>query len=364
MKSAGAIGPALPLLEEAQDRFEAIEQAKPGRGAEQAALSCLTERGDCLCTLGRLDEAAEVCEEVIRRAERLGAERDVAVGKGQLGTVRLLQRRYPEALALHAEASERFDRLGEPGTVAQYWHQIGRAYQEAGQSEAAEDAYRRSLAIDVQLGNVADQASTLGQLGLLYDDLLDRPEEAVDFLRQAVAIYIAIGNLANEGRVRNNLAIRLRKLGRLDEARLEARRAVECDALFGDAAEPWKTWGVLSDIESDACQPAEADAARAKAIAAYLAYRRDGGENHYDDSRLALAVTQSLLAGDPASATSLLQQFAARPNLPQGFRPFIQSLQSIVTGRRDPSLATAPGLSYIMAAEILLLTETLEAERL
>ncbi len=108
----------------------------------------MTERGDCLMTLGRLYEAAVAYEEAIRRDEKRGAERDVAVEKGNLGTVRMFQRRYREALEAHEDARERFIRLNEPGMVAVSWHQTGSVYQEMGQPEAAEDAYRQSLAGD------------------------------------------------------------------------------------------------------------------------------------------------------------------------------------------------------------------------
>ena len=79
---------------------------------------CLIERGNCLLRLGRLDAAAAAYEEVIRLAEQQGDERDVAVGKGQLGTVYLDQRRYPEALAAYAEAREQFEGLQELASVA------------------------------------------------------------------------------------------------------------------------------------------------------------------------------------------------------------------------------------------------------
>ncbi len=128
---------------------------------------CFAEQGDCLLDLGRLDEAAAAYEESIRRAEQLGDDREVAVGKGQLGTVRLQQRRYGEALAAYAEARERFTQLDEPGTVAVIWHQTGMAYQEAGQPEAAEDAYRKSLAIKVRLGRcrrAGEHAQATGEL--------------------------------------------------------------------------------------------------------------------------------------------------------------------------------------------------------
>src|SRR3954466_13575702 len=93
LNTAGGAERALPLLDEARERFEAVEQREPGRGAARMASACLMERGDCLLDLGRLDDAAAAYEEGIRRDEKQGNTRGVAVGKGQLGTVRLQQRR-------------------------------------------------------------------------------------------------------------------------------------------------------------------------------------------------------------------------------------------------------------------------------
>ena len=56
-------------------------------------------------------------------------------------------------------------------------------------------------------------------------------------------------------------------------------RAIVCKQPFGHAAEPWKTFEILSKIERDAGRPEAAFEARRRAIEAYLAYRRDGGEN-------------------------------------------------------------------------------------
>jgi tetratricopeptide (TPR) repeat protein len=233
------------------------------------------------------------------------------------------------------------------------------AYQEASEPEAAEEAYRKSLAINVQLGNVAGQAATLLHLGNLYDNALDRPEEAAAFYRQAAEKYVDIEDMASEGRARSNVGNTLRKLRRHGEARQEIRRAIECDARFGHAAEPWKTWAILAVIETDAGNLDAATAVRSKAIACYLAYRRDGGENHDAPGRIALAASQPLLAGDPAAAASFLQQLAAEPGA-AWLLPFIHALQAITAGSRDRSLADAPELHYSMAAEILFLIETLD----
>jgi hypothetical protein len=70
-------------------------------------------------------------------------------------------------------------------------------------------------------------------------------------------------------------------------------------------------------------------------------------------------VTQALLAGDRAPSTGILEQLAGDPRA-AWLGAFIRALQAIVNGSRDCRLADAPDLSYSMAAEILLLIDTLE----
>lgn len=360
LTAAGRSDQALPFLDEALARFENIPEDRVGNVAKGMAAVCYARRGQCLGELRRLEEAAAAYEESIRRAEELGAERDIAVRKANLGTIRLMQRRYEEALKAHEEAREQFTRLDEPGSVAGSWHQVGTLYQEVGQPEAAEDAYRKSLALKVRLGDVAGQALTLGQLGSFYDDVLGRPEEAVAFLRQAADKYAELGDEGSEGRTRNNLGDTLRKLRRFEEARQEIRRAIEIRAQFGRASQLWTTWNILQQIEIADGNPIAAAEAKRKAVECFLAHRRDGGENHYSDGRVCLAVTQALLAGEPAAAASLLQQLSANNDLPAWLRPFIEALQAIVAGSRDRMLADNPELDYSMIAEILFLIETLE----
>jgi tetratricopeptide (TPR) repeat protein len=361
LKEVGGAQQALPLLQEAGRRFEAIANANDNKNAAGMASACLTEQGDCLRDLGRYDTAAAAYEEAIRRDEQQGDLRGVAVGKGQLGTVRLYQQRYAEALEAYQQARETFSRLQEPGTVAIVWHQIGMVHAGAGQPEAAEEAYNQSLAIKVQLGNQAGQANTLGQLGILYADVLSRPEEAVPFYLRAAEIYSSINDTLKEGRQWNNLAITFRKLQRLEEARQAIRRAIECTASFGHAAEPWTSWSSLADIETAAGNGASAADARQQALAAFLAYRRDGGENQTRSGRLALAIREALASGNPAEAASLLQQLAADPRA-ASMLPFLTALHAITAGSRDRSLAEDPALDYDDAAEVLLLIEALEAE--
>ena len=101
----GAAEAALAPLGEAQRRFQALADAG-NTGAAQMASAAITETADCLRDLGRLDEAAAAYQEAIRRDEQLDDRRGVAVSKGQLGTVRLHQKRYQEALEAYTEARD------------------------------------------------------------------------------------------------------------------------------------------------------------------------------------------------------------------------------------------------------------------
>ena len=210
------------------------------------------------------------------------------------------------------------------------------AYQETGQPEAAEDAYRKSLAISVRLGDVAMQAGTLNQLGILYDDVLGRTEEAVAFFRQAMNKYVEISDVASEGSQRSNLAIYLRKLRRLDEARQEILRTIECDAQFGHAAEPWRP-GPSSPTSRRT--PATRPPPRRRSVTpspatsptAATAARTTTGSG-----RLIIAVTQSLRAGEPAGAASLLQKAAADTKL------VASAASSKPSKPSSPAAATAP----------------------
>src|SRR5262249_36495684 len=151
--------------------------------------------------------------------------RGTAVAKVNLSWVHIDQKRYDEALKCCLEALEIFESLGEPGSVAISWHQIGMAHRQAGQFEQAEQAYRRSLAIEVQQQNRMGEASSLTELGNLYDQM-ERLEEAATFYRQAVDIAARLQDKRREGLRRSNLANTLIKLQLYDEARHELRRAI------------------------------------------------------------------------------------------------------------------------------------------
>ncbi|MCP5102771.1 MAG: tetratricopeptide repeat protein, partial [bacterium] len=357
LRLGGAAEAALQPIDEAYRRFQRLADQGDTSAAGMAAGS-LVEKGDCLRPLGRLEEAAAAYEEGIHLGEKLESFRDVAVGKGQLGTVRMYQKRYKEALNAYDEALKIFENLGEPASVAVIWHQIGRVHEEANRFEAAEQAYRQALAIEVQQNNSAGEADSLNQLGNLYGRM-GRLEEAVIFYRQAADKYVEINDMSNEGRVRSNLADRLIKLKRYDEARREIHRAIECNKPYGHAAEPWKTWDILCDLEQAEGNREASDRAREQAIQLYLAYRRDGGENHEPGGRLCAGFRQALREQPVEEIKKQFTAAANDPGIHPSLIPLIPKLQDILAGSRDPGLAADPELWVTYAAEILFLLEEL-----
>lgn len=356
LQMGGAAEAALPLLDEARRRFQVLADAG-STDAKRMVSATITERGDCLTALGRWDEAAAAYQQSIRQDEQRVDSRSVAVNKGQLGYVRLLQGRYAEALETYNEVRAIFESLGEPGSVATVWHQIGMVHSRARQFEQAERAYRQSLAIKVQQKNLSGEASTLSELSYL-SVVMGRLEEAVKCLRQAADIYVKLKNQRHEGSIRSNLAITLFKLQHYDEARREIRRAIECNEPYGHAAEPWKAWGILYDLEQATNNPQAAAQARQQAIKSYLAYRHAGGQSMTRNARLCALVVQAIQVGDMTQIEPFLAQTLEEADTSKG-NAIIPKLQAIVRGERNPALADDPNLYYQDAVELQLLLEVL-----
>lgn len=359
--AVAAYDEALLLAQEGRSLFEAIAKRGTVIGADVMADSCLSEAGSCLMELGRLDEAAATFEDAIRRAQQRGADRAVAVERSKLAMIRLQQKRYPEALSAFSEARDIFLRLKEPYGVCVGWHQIGLVYQDLGQLEAAEEAYRESLTISVQLDLAAAQASTLAQLGDLYTNHLGRPETAVTCHQKAAELYGESGDARRAALQSITLADILRNLNRLEEARHAIRQGIAqiSAAPLNMALLASKCWAVLNQIETEAQDRAAAAAARSQAMSFLLAHRRQGGANDIDEGRYAGAVLNDILSRNPATVLPQLQQWSADPEAAE-WHPFLRSLQDILSGNRERSFEENPALHFAAATELLLLIELLE----
>lgn len=351
LSMAGQSEQALPYFQTARQRLLALAGAG-GAGAERMASVCLTEMGDCFLFLGRYEAAAGHYQQAIELDEKRGDFRDVAVGRTQLATTRMLQKNYPEALRLHEEAKAFFERNGEAAMMATAWHQIGMVHQEAQNYPAAEKAYQQSLEIKIREKNKAGEASSVDQLGILYS-LMGKLEDSVTMHEKAANIRAELKDLLKEGRSRNNLAIRLLQLHRPAEARTQLLRAIECLSQFGHAAEPWKTWDTLCNLETAEGNPAAATEARAKAMQAYAAYRKDGGESQSNHFQLIAATAQAMQAGQEGELIPQLENLLGQDR-PAFVKALLRALLALLRGERSPALADDPELDIMDAVELRL----------
>jgi tetratricopeptide (TPR) repeat protein len=356
LSASGRAGDALGVLDEARRRLAALA-ADGNENAAAMEPPAIRARADALCALGRLDDAAAACEESAEREEARGSGRGVAVSRGQLGTVRLRQRRFPEALAAYEEAKRAFEALGELGAVATTWHQMGSVHEEDASLDAAEHAHRQALALEVARNDRAREAATLGQLGVLCWQQ-GRMEEAVSLLQQAIGRHHDLGDELREGADRSNLAGVYRHLGLLDEARDALQAALTLKQPHGHAAEPWKTYAALADTERDAGRPEAAQEARLRAITTYRAYRDAGGEPTDGATRFVARFGEALRTAGPAAARALLPDPA---DAPARFAPTLLALHAIAAGRRDAALADNPAHHPGGAVELALLLASLPA---
>ena len=359
LRVGGAVEDALKSINAAHKSFCLLAGEVDTDAVGNMISASLAKKGECLLDLGRLEESAAAYEESIHVAEELKSERHIAVGKGQLGTVRFSQGRYEEAIKAHNEAREIFENLGELNMAAVALQQTGVVFEETGQFEEAEQAFQQSLAVNVQQENPLDEARSLGRLGSLYAKM-GRPEDAVIFFRRSAAKYTEINDMANEGRVRGNLTITLIMLKRYGEARQEIQRAIECFKPYGHHVEPWRAWDKLREIElADGNQEAAARA-REQAIQLYLACRRDGGEDQNQGGRLCALFGEAMEKQKPEEIKKQLDEVTSDPNIPESGKLLISKLQAILAGSREAGLASDAGLDYTDAAEILFLLERLE----
>jgi tetratricopeptide (TPR) repeat protein len=349
LKMSGDSKPALTYLKSARTQFDRLGR-DGNKSAQRMASACLTEKGDCLRSLGRLDEAAAAYEESIALDEKLGDLRGAAVGKGNLGTVRYYQKQYAEALTAHESAIQSFESLGEPAMVATGWHQMGMVHEASNNYPAAETAYRKSLGIRVQQNNKDGEASSLLQLGNLFDKM-GQLEDAVTFYRQAADIYVALGDMAKEGVARGSLADTFIKLKRYDDARQEIVRAIECFKPFGHTVTPWKAWQILSTIEQAQGNATAAKNARDQAVALYMAFRRSGGGKYEYGAQLCAMVGDEIQRGARAEVEAAFGQFG------KDWQPLIGALRQILDGVRD--VQVVEGLDYMDEVDVRLLLEQL-----
>ena len=147
----------------------------------------------------------------------------VAQERGELGTA---QDWYRKSLAIEEELGDR------PG-MAKTYHQLGIVAQERGELGTAQDWYRKSLAIEEELGDRPSMAVTNQQLGTVARE---RGElgTAQDWYRKSLAIKEELGNRPGMAITYHSLGIVARERGELGTAQDWYRKSLAIDEELGN----------------------------------------------------------------------------------------------------------------------------------
>jgi tetratricopeptide (TPR) repeat protein len=210
----GDLGAALNLMELARARFEQAGDVRNACGQR-------CQIGDLLAGSGLCERAAEVLEEVLSSASRLGLPVVAAAAKHSLAMAWARLGRLKEAAALQTEALSTFAAQGErrmEGAAGSYLAQILLLAGDLGEAERAARNALEALKVAPPLRPEA--------LAVLSSALLarSRTQEAVTTAADAVALMQALGGVERgESLVWLSQVEALRAAGRDEEARQAAR---------------------------------------------------------------------------------------------------------------------------------------------
>ncbi len=327
-----------------------LSQLKQSPSVQKQKGLALTDLADALTAQGEWSRAKEAYKAGLEIAEKLGDVRDMAVSKGQLASLALMQDRLSEAADWYQEVLHLFRNLNEPVHEAIYTHQLGIVYQRGENWEAAEQTYREAARLKEQQGLLVG----INGAGSSWDHLAQvciatgRLSEAEQWYRKALSIFQDAAYQPGIARTLSNLAALLADdPTRLDEARrLTEESLVIQETLDPAAAEVWNTYALLAHIVSQQGDSSQAAAYRAKSRQAYLAFPGWRQQVQQHEELIAVVVQGS-------GVKAALEPYG------EAWANLKAAIRSLLSGERDEAALCGP-LNYMEAAIIRAILEGME----
>jgi diguanylate cyclase (GGDEF)-like protein len=243
---AGDSAGALTLFEQAvlaaeqTDDRKALAQALYHRGYTRGV------RGEFANGLSDLKRAAALYDELDLPGQRTTVFNGIAIVYNRMGDAEQARHFYTSALRYQQSA-------GLQRELVVTWHNLGRVHENLGDWDAAEQAFRASLAISRELDYGRGQAHPLrGLAGVL--NATGRPADALRLLDEAAALLRDMTDERLRGQILLQRGIAYRQLGRGAEGHAALRDAL---AIFEKAQSPaeqahvHEEWSRLHASEGD-----------------------------------------------------------------------------------------------------------------
>jgi tetratricopeptide (TPR) repeat protein len=239
--------------------------ALPG-GPDRARMVAHNGAGVLAAEQGDLAGARAHFEAAIALAEALGDDARVARIGGNLGSIALYERDYPEAIRRYTEAMDRAD---DQRSLSLWQQNAGLAHEAAGDRDRGLELVRRSIVGAREAGDPAHLSSTLRTLARLelHDDAT-APDGPAELVREGLAISRELSD-------RHALAETLETLGGIARRRGDPRTGA---ILIAAAAAARDAAGAMRAPDEDAWVRREEAALRAAlGEEAYAAAVAEGG---------------------------------------------------------------------------------------
>ncbi|GGS25304.1 SARP family transcriptional regulator [Streptomyces rubiginosohelvolus] len=250
-------GVALKQLGDAEQALLMYRQAgeiNRELGLLRGEARCLNNQASAYLTLARLDRAEECLLANLPLTRSAGDLHLRMLTLVNLGLVHQQQARFPQAVRVLTEALEEARTHGLLYAQAVTHETLGWVHNDAGRHTTAVVAFEEALGIAERVENQTCQVDSL--TGLASAELrLGRTDAALEHLREATCI--GEGSEVSLVGVRMGLARIHLRLGRFDDARLEAQRSLE-EARTGSRLDLSRLHGLLGAIhlaakDRDAC---------------------------------------------------------------------------------------------------------------
>ena len=357
MKAGGSGEQALTYLQQAQSLLEpTIDNDKT---AGLYLVASLMEQGECLFTQGQLVPAEVSYSRAIEVAESVDDLRGSGVAQTQRASIYSAMSKPADALRGFESALEVFKQLDEVVLIVNVWHQIAMLHRVNQDFDGAKSALGSALWLLKTQENAPGIISSLFELGSLCE-AQDDYAGAVDYYRQALQASKDSGDQYRQVASGNKLADALRQTGQIEEALKVLEAAGNLGQQFGHDAEPWKTWDILSRLETASDNPKGAMAARQRAIEAYVAYRVEGGQNNEGDGQLCAMVLQGIQTEQTRKVKEILSKLGANEAWQSTENQALLSvLNDFLQGKRELPLIENTALYYRHVAELMLLQDRL-----
>ncbi|WP_051840826.1 tetratricopeptide repeat protein [Streptomyces sp. NRRL F-5126] len=265
--AAGTAGVSAP--DDLMDGFRVLEAG------------ALNNLGNSLREARRYPEAMAAHAEALGVAQRLGDRTLEADCLNGAALVLLRVRRFGDAVAPLRVAAAIHREAGDLRREGRSLANLGTALMRLDRDEEAYEVLGRDLAICRETGDRYGEAETLSNLGLCLRHL-GRLDDAVDAHRQACLVFAEMGDPYSEGQSLDNLALCLRRLNRPQEALADHVRAAALFRSVGDRHAEAMAVGNSAGALQEAGRPAEAIPLHVEAAATF----EETGDSHAQGAEL------------------------------------------------------------------------------